>query len=529
MTRALAVLLPGMAFCLAFLPRAARAEERWALVIGANEGEAGEPPLVFAERDAGRVGQVLTRLGGVPPQNLVTLLGPDAALVRRAIESLGARMRLSSERPTLFVYYSGHSDSQSLHLSGSFLPFKDLRRLVEGLEAELSVFIVDACRSGGLIRAKGARPAEPFAIAVRDELRAEGVAILTSSSASEDAQESDRLEGGVFTHHLLTGLSGAADEGQDGRVTLGEAYRYAYAQTLAATSASPVIQHPSFSYAMEGQAELVVTRLEAAAGFARLQLPEAGQYLVFERFGGQELAAELTARAGTELLLRPGLYLLRRREAAAVREREVLLLAHVRTPVPTASLRLVPYRHAVRKGYGQARRSALSLGADLEGTGPLLGDTSVSLGGALGLQLDLPALALRARLRSLSAAGLGDLALTQHALGLDLAAYRLFDLGRHGLGFGLRAGLDWVAQRFETAGEAPARDQVVWRLAPLLRAELALGGRVALNLDAGAEVVLLERLTGRGSVGPSGTPSGVAALEARVVPVITLGFGVLLP
>jgi hypothetical protein len=514
MSRLLA--LVALALGLGALP--ARAGERWALVIGANHGEPDETPLVYAERDAERMGQVFTRLGAVPPENLVTLLGPDAPLVRRAFETLGARIRLSPEPPILFVYYSGHADSQGLHLRGTSLPFKELKRLAQTLAAELSVFIVDACRSGGLIRAKGARPAAPFEIEVKDELRAAGVAILTSSSASEDAQESDRLEGGVFTHHLLTGLAGAADESKDARVTLSEAYRYAYAQTLASTSTSPVVQHPSFAYALEGSTELVLTRIDKAAGLARLHLPEPGQYLIFERFGGHELVAELEARPDTELLLRPGPYLLRRRETAVVYERELTLLANARTSAPTSTLTLVPYRHAVRKGYGQARRLALSLGADLEATGPLLSDTSLGLGGALSLQVDFAAAALRARARYLHATGIGEIALDQHTLGLDVAVYRLFDLGPHGLGFGLRGGLDWVAQRFETAGLAPSRDQFVGRFAPLLRAELALGGRVALNLDAGAEVALLERLSG-----------GETSFEARVTPVFSVGFGVLLP
>jgi hypothetical protein len=148
----------------------------------------------------------------------------------------------------------------------------------------------------------------------------------------------------------------------------------------------------------------------------------------------------------------------------------------------------------------------------------MLDETSPGLGGAIGLQLDLADLALRLRTRYLQGSGTGALAFEQHTLGLDVAAYKLFDIGAHGLGFGLRVGADWVAQRFETTGFAPARDQFVSRVAPLLRAELALGGRVALNLDGGAEITLLEL-----------EQDGATSLEARVTPVITFGFGVLLP
>ncbi len=508
----------ALAFAGLFSASEAHAGERWAFVIGANHGEPGEASLVYAERDAQRMASVLTRLGGVPPENLVSLLGPDATSVRRAFETLSTRIRLSPEPPIVFFYYSGHADSQSLHLRGTTLPFKELKRLVGALSAELSVFIVDACRSGGLIRTKGARPAEPFEMKVKDELRSEGVAILTSSSASEDAQESDRLQGGVFTHHLLTGLAGAADSSKDARITLSEAYRYAYAQTIASTSTTEVVQHPTFAYDLQGETELVLTRMESPQGFARLHLPQSGHYLIFEQFGGREVAAELNASPDTELLLRPGPYLLRRRETSVVFERELALIANARTSVPESDFSLVPYRHAVRKGYGQEKRLALSLGADVEATGPMLEGMSVAVGGAIGLQLDLADLALRLRTRYLHGSGTGTLPLEQHTLGLDVAAYKLFDIGPHGLGFGLRVGADWVAQRFETTGLAPARDQFVSRFAPLLRAELALGGSVALNLDGGAEISLLEL-----------EQNGTTSLEARVTPVITLGFGVLLP
>ena len=35
--------------------------------------------------------------------------------------------------------------------------------------------------------------------------------LLTSSSADEDAQESDAIAGSYFSHHLVSGLRGSAD------------------------------------------------------------------------------------------------------------------------------------------------------------------------------------------------------------------------------------------------------------------------------------------------------------------------------
>jgi hypothetical protein len=47
-----------------------------------------------------------------------------------------------------------------------------------------------------------------------------GHAFLTSSAASEVAQESDRIRASYFTYYLVSGLRGAADVTGEGKVTL---------------------------------------------------------------------------------------------------------------------------------------------------------------------------------------------------------------------------------------------------------------------------------------------------------------------
>ena len=68
-----------------------------------------------------------------------------------------------------------------------------------------------------------------------------GHAILTASAEDEAAQESDRIGGSFFTHYLVSGLRGAADSSADGRVTLTEAYRFAFDETLARTGTTKAV------------------------------------------------------------------------------------------------------------------------------------------------------------------------------------------------------------------------------------------------------------------------------------------------
>ena len=44
----------------------------------------------------------------------------------------------------------------------------------------------------------------------------------------EAAQESDRICASYFTHYLVSGFRGAADLSGDGKVTLNEAYQFAF-------------------------------------------------------------------------------------------------------------------------------------------------------------------------------------------------------------------------------------------------------------------------------------------------------------
>ena len=52
--------------------------------------------------------------------------------------------------------------------------------------------------------------------------------MITSSAAREAALESAEIEASFFSHHLISGLRGAADTSGDGLVTLAEAYQYAF-------------------------------------------------------------------------------------------------------------------------------------------------------------------------------------------------------------------------------------------------------------------------------------------------------------
>lgn len=307
-------------------PAQAHAQERrYALVLGANSGDAADAHLAYAVRDAERVAEVLRDMGGFMPENVVLLADPSADAVRGSLARLNNR--IESEQAAgpgaagpglLLVYYSGHADANALHLGGSRLSWEELKRMTSSSPAEARILIVDACRSGNATRVKGTKLTAPFALPDAAGGEPEGFAIISSASAGENAQESDAVEGSFFTHHLLSGLTGGADEDGDGMVGMAEAYRYAADRTMASTATTlEGVQHPTYAFDIRGHSDIVLTAPGNARLRGKLEFPARGQYLLRRHGPEGALAAEINvgddgapARA---LWLRPGRYFVQRR------------------------------------------------------------------------------------------------------------------------------------------------------------------------------------------------------------------------
>src|SRR5207244_873924 len=147
---------------------------------------------------------------------------------------------------------------KQLHLRGLPVTWDELLGALRDLPARVRVGLFDACRSGSILGTKGGVPVPSFE--VRAEEPVQGLALLTSSGADELSQETRTLQGSVFTHHVVSGLYGAADANSDGKVTLNEVYQYAYERTQADTAATSVPQRPAFRVELKGQGDLVLTR-----------------------------------------------------------------------------------------------------------------------------------------------------------------------------------------------------------------------------------------------------------------------------
>src|SRR4051812_38419645 len=149
-------------FCgLLGLPARARAA-RLAILVGNDEGQSGDAQLRYAESDATRFQALLIRLGGFSPDTTVLQLGRTAGELRQAITDVAARLRSTPGEHLVLFYYSGHADSQALHMGGSSFPLAELQEALLALPAAARVLILDACHAGVLTRAKGGHPGPGF-------------------------------------------------------------------------------------------------------------------------------------------------------------------------------------------------------------------------------------------------------------------------------------------------------------------------------------------------------------------------------
>ena len=267
----------------------------------------------------------------------------------------------------MLFYFSGHARANALNLGSEELPLTALRDRLRAVPSTITIVVLDACQSGSFSRVKGAAPAADFSYNSVSGLTQKGLAVMASSTAEELSQESDELKASYFTHHLVTALRGAGDSDGDGRVSLDEAYRYAYRRTLASTARTQVgEQHVTLETDLAGQGEIPVTY--PAEARAQLDLPASleARVLVQQRPSGAVMAdVQKVPGAAVRLALVAGRV---RRGRGAQRARS----SSAASPSPTIASRsstldtLQPGRPRCDRRQGrprQARRAARGRGS----------------------------------------------------------------------------------------------------------------------------------------------------------------------
>lgn len=283
---------------------------RYAVIIGHNGAGGKLGQLKYAENDAKALSKVLEQHGGFNSKNIQLLLSPTPAIIDKALDSLTSLLsNKQSSDPTLAViYYSGHADEKSLLLGNQSYALDRIKNALDHLPSGVRIGIFDACHSGVLARSKGASWGMPFYL--QEGTKVKGQVLIASSSADEQSQESDNLKSSVFSHHWTTGLLGNADVSQDRRITLNEAYQYAYQKTMETSALTHGgIQHPSFQFNLVGEGDVVLTDLTNSKGGVEFTAPMDGRFLLLSQDYSRVLG-DFFKKQGkpTYIALNPGMY-----------------------------------------------------------------------------------------------------------------------------------------------------------------------------------------------------------------------------
>jgi len=292
---------------------AGAAASRYAIVVGHNIGNQDEEPLRFAERDAERFLDTLAELGQVADGNSRLILGKGPEEVITAIEHTAQEMQAEAGG-VLFFYFAGHGDAENLHLGREILKRRTLIDKLASTSADLKLVVLDTCKTHLVGRQKGVKASPSFDIGVLRFEEHRGLVVISSSQEGEPAHESDVLGGSIFTHYFVSALRGAADTDNDGRVTLLEAYRFAYRHTVHhSAGASAAIQHPSFDMEWAGSGELVITTPIEANATLIVPAGEVARLIVFRQPSGTVVAEIISGRENPVVLaVPPGRLLVRR-------------------------------------------------------------------------------------------------------------------------------------------------------------------------------------------------------------------------
>jgi len=266
-------------------PRMARAETvRLALIVGVNRSvDRDVAELRFADDDAARYFDLFGALG--TPAAILARMDPntqrlhaDASKASRlpllakfdeAIAELGLRAeaaRKKGDKVVLYFVYAGHGNVKNgagyISLEDARLTGKELEaRVVAKLRPERTHFIVDACHSYYLAYARGPggsrRKVSGFsgfgALGERSD-----VGVLLSTTSARESHEWERVQAGVFSHEVRSGLYGAADADQNGEIT----YREIAAFVARANAAIPNERYRPEVYARAPSGDEALLNLE---------------------------------------------------------------------------------------------------------------------------------------------------------------------------------------------------------------------------------------------------------------------------
>ena len=217
-----------------------------AVIIGNKTYTSRIPAVEFAHRDADAFKRFVIEVLGYDAANIIDLRDATKGRLESAFgnptDHRGRLWRFLDPDGVsdVVVFYSGHGVPGVRDKRGYLLPADAdpdtpeingysvdlLYRNLARLKSRSVTVYLDACFSGESQKGMLIRAASGISVKPRMPTAASGLTVLTAARGDQVASWDEKARHGLFTHHLLNALYGAADRGAsgngDGAVTLGE-------------------------------------------------------------------------------------------------------------------------------------------------------------------------------------------------------------------------------------------------------------------------------------------------------------------
>lgn len=219
----------------------------WAVLVGVARYD-HLPALKYSDDDAWRMYAFLkSPEGGALPDDQIRILIDEDATREKILESIRSTFDKADDNDVVILYMSGHGiqgDFAPIDYDGyrNALSYQEIHDLLAGTEARHKVVFADACYAGSLL---GSRGTEEQIARLYESLAnsSDGVAFMLSSKDAETSLEDQGLRQGVYSHFLMRGMKGEADEDRDGLVSLKELFHFVYTgvRKYTANAQTPVL------------------------------------------------------------------------------------------------------------------------------------------------------------------------------------------------------------------------------------------------------------------------------------------------
>src|SRR5262245_1291331 len=205
--------------------------------------------LSFAARDARALARLVRdeHVCGFP-RDRVVLLADDKACRANLVRHLSRWLPQEAKGAELvLIYFAGHGTVEVVggREEGYLLPHDadpdevlthgvamgDVARWIDGIDARAVIVCLDCCHAGGILPAPGVslRASDrdmQLRPSLLQQLGGRGRFLIASCDRGQKSIEAEALRHGLFTYHLLRGLTGAGDRDGDGCVSVAELFSY---------------------------------------------------------------------------------------------------------------------------------------------------------------------------------------------------------------------------------------------------------------------------------------------------------------